>query len=180
MEKAYDKVWKDGLRLKLQKSSVTGCMYLTNGKALVQVDGTYSHKKTTRGVPQGGILSPTLFLVFRLRRRSIWFCGAQRNILQLQTIDCSRRWTSWKVGQNGGLSKSTLGRLLIPSSAFQQKNRRPTCIYQWSDSASPTYLGSLSTDGRHGINKPRIQKPEPRCDLPSWRSWQSQHGAQIL
>ena len=27
MEKAYDRVWKDGLRLKLQKSGVTGCMY---------------------------------------------------------------------------------------------------------------------------------------------------------
>ena len=27
MEKAYDRVWKDGLRLKHQKSRVTGCMY---------------------------------------------------------------------------------------------------------------------------------------------------------
>ena len=39
MEKAYDRVRKDGLRLKLQKSGVTGCMYqwisqyLTNRKA---------------------------------------------------------------------------------------------------------------------------------------------------
>ena len=71
MEKAYDRVWKDGLRLKLQKSGVTGCMYqwisqyLTNRKARVHVNGTYSRKKTLKeGVPQGGVLSPTLFLVF--------------------------------------------------------------------------------------------------------------------
>nr|KAG5704148.1 hypothetical protein BaRGS_009678 [Batillaria attramentaria] len=71
MEKAYDKVWKDGLRLKLQKSGVTGCMlqwisqYLNNRKARVHVNGAYSRKKTLKeGVPQGGVLSPTLFLVF--------------------------------------------------------------------------------------------------------------------
>ena len=70
VEKAYEKVWKDGLRLKLQKSGVTECMYqwisqyLTNRKARVHVNGTYSRKKTLRGVPQGSVLSPALFLVF--------------------------------------------------------------------------------------------------------------------
>ena len=71
MEKAYDRVWKDGLHLKLQKSGVTGCMYqwisqyLTNRKAGVHVNGTYSCKKTLKkGVHHRGVLSPTLFLVF--------------------------------------------------------------------------------------------------------------------
>ena len=71
MEKAFDKVWKDGLRLKLHKSGVTGRMYqwisqyLNNRKARVHVNGSYNRKKTLReGVPQGGVLSPTLFLVF--------------------------------------------------------------------------------------------------------------------
>ena len=72
MEKTDNKVWKDGLCLKLQKSHVTGCIhvpviskYLTNTKAWVHVNRTYSQKKTLReGVPQGGIFSPTLFLVF--------------------------------------------------------------------------------------------------------------------
>ena len=48
-----------------------GCMYqwisqyLINRKARVHLNGTYSHKKTLKeGVPQGGGLSPTLFLVF--------------------------------------------------------------------------------------------------------------------
>ena len=70
MEKAYDRVWKDGLRLKLQKSGVTGCMYqwisqyLINRKARVHLNGTYGKKTLKEGVPQGGVLSPTLFLVF--------------------------------------------------------------------------------------------------------------------
>ncbi|RUS91759.1 hypothetical protein EGW08_000467 [Elysia chlorotica] len=65
------RVWKDGLRLKLRKNGISGCMfkwisqYLSNRKARVHVNGTYSRKKTLReGVPQGGVLSPTLFLIF--------------------------------------------------------------------------------------------------------------------
>ena len=61
-------------------------------------------------------------------KQMIWSCCAQRNALQLQTIGCSRCWTFWKVGQNSGLSISTPGRPLILSSAFQQRNRRPTYI----------------------------------------------------
>ena len=70
MEKAYDKVWKDGLQLLTPESGVTGCMYqwisqyLTNRKARIHVNGTHSLKKTLKGVPQGGVFSPTLFLVF--------------------------------------------------------------------------------------------------------------------
>ena len=71
MEKAFDKVWNDGLRLKLKQNKVKGHMYqwisqyLNNRKARVHVDGAYSRKKTLRqGVPQGGVLSPTLFLIY--------------------------------------------------------------------------------------------------------------------
>ena len=56
---------------KHQKSGVTGCMYqwisqyLTNRKAWVHLNGTYSRKKTPKeGGLQEGVLSPTLFLVF--------------------------------------------------------------------------------------------------------------------
>ena len=58
----------------------------------------------------------------------IWSCGARRNTVQLWTIGCSGRLTSWKVGQNGGLSESIPGRPPIPSWAFLQRNRRPTCL----------------------------------------------------
>ena len=71
MEKAFDKVWKNGLRLKLQQSGVKGYMYrwisqyLTNRKARVHINGSYSRKKILKDrVPHGGVLSPTLFLIF--------------------------------------------------------------------------------------------------------------------
>ena len=71
MEKACDKVWKDSLRLKLRKNGISGCMYrwlsqcLENSKARVQLNGCCCRKKTLReGVPQGGVLSPTLFLIY--------------------------------------------------------------------------------------------------------------------
>ena len=70
LEKAFDKVWKDGLRLKLKQCGIQGNMYrwisgfLTNRKARVQVNGKLSKEKTLKeGVPQGGVLSPTLFLI---------------------------------------------------------------------------------------------------------------------
>ena len=71
LEKAFDKVWKDGLRLKLRKCGVAGRMfkwisqYLHNRKSRTQIKQHKSKKKVLKqGVPQGGVLSPTLFLVF--------------------------------------------------------------------------------------------------------------------
>ena len=52
LEKAFDKVWKDGLRLKLHKSGISGCMYewisqyLNNRTARAQVNGAHSRQKT--------------------------------------------------------------------------------------------------------------------------------------
>ena len=71
LEKAFDKVWKEGLKLKLSQCDVAGRMhkwlgqYMYNRKAKVQVKQDVSKRRTLRqGVPQGGVLSPTLFLVF--------------------------------------------------------------------------------------------------------------------
>ena len=71
MQKAFDKVWKQGLLLMLHRSGVRGRMhnwirqYLHNRRARVRLDGHKSKKKLLReGVPQGGVLSPTLFLIF--------------------------------------------------------------------------------------------------------------------
>ena len=90
---------------------------------------------------------------------TIWSCGAQRNTLQLQTIDCSSCWISWKVGQNGDLSNPTPGRSPTPSSAFQQRGRRPTCISKVRlcllRTTPPTWV-SLSTGGWHGEEKTKL------------------------
>ena len=71
LEKAFDKVWKDGLRLKLRKCGIDGRMFkwidqfLKKRKARVKVKQHKSRiKELKHGVPQGGVLSPTLFLVF--------------------------------------------------------------------------------------------------------------------
>ena len=71
LQKAFDKVWMEGLLAKLLRNGVDSNMfkwiksYLYNRKARVSLDRTYSKKFLLRhGVPQGGVLSPTLFLLF--------------------------------------------------------------------------------------------------------------------
>jgi hypothetical protein len=74
--------------------------YLQNRKARVKVQGQHSRKKMLRqGVPQGGVLSPTLFLVFindilagmpKKVKGAIyaddlaWYCGVQKKSLMWQ------------------------------------------------------------------------------------------------
>ena len=71
LSKAFDKVWNEGLLLKLLQAGVHGKMYkwlsdfLFNRTARVKLDGTISRQvKLREGVPQGGVVSPTLFLVY--------------------------------------------------------------------------------------------------------------------
>ena len=68
---AFDKVWKEGLLVKQPRIGVRCKMYmwiqhfLSSRTARVKPDGTLSKKVCLRkGVPQGGVLSPTLFLVY--------------------------------------------------------------------------------------------------------------------
>ena len=70
-KKAFDKVWTDGLLLKLRRCNISGNMfkwfksYTHNRRARVVIDDNKSKKILLRhGVPQGGVLSPTLFIVF--------------------------------------------------------------------------------------------------------------------
>lgn len=71
LQKAFDKVWKDGLLVKLLRCGISGNMYqwtkayLHNRRARVSVDGRCGQKVLLRqGVPQGGVLSPSLFILF--------------------------------------------------------------------------------------------------------------------
>ena len=71
LQKAFDKVWMEGLLVKLLRNGIASNMfnwiksYLYNGRARISVDRIYSKKILLRhGVPQGGVLSPTLFLLF--------------------------------------------------------------------------------------------------------------------
>ena len=71
LSKAFDKVWKEGLLLKLLTSGIAGRMFnwiksfLCHRTARVKLDGNLSYTvKIREGVPQGGVISPTLFVVF--------------------------------------------------------------------------------------------------------------------
>ena len=71
MTKAFDRVWREGLLLKLLRCKVGGRMFtwiksfLQERTARVILDGHASVSvKMRAGVPQGGVLSPTLFLVY--------------------------------------------------------------------------------------------------------------------
>ena len=68
---AFDKVWKEGLLLKLLRKEINGNMYnwiknfLFQRTARVKIDGFKSSLvKLREGVPQGGVISPTLFVIF--------------------------------------------------------------------------------------------------------------------
>jgi ribonuclease HI len=70
-KQAFDKVWKDGLIAKLRRSGIQDKMlkwvqsYLHNRRTRVALDGLQSKKVLLyQGVPQGGVISPTLFLVY--------------------------------------------------------------------------------------------------------------------
>ena len=71
LSKAFDKVWKEGLLLMLMHAGVHGKLYkwlsdfLFNRTAIVKVDGMISRQvKLKEGVPQGGVVSLTLFQVY--------------------------------------------------------------------------------------------------------------------
>ena len=71
LTKPFDKVWQEGLLLKVLQSWVSGKMYkwirciLQDRSARVKLDGYMSESiKMRKGVPQGGVISPTLFLLY--------------------------------------------------------------------------------------------------------------------
>lgn len=69
--KAYDKVWKDGLISKMYDMGIGSKIirwvqtWLSNREAWVDYDGVEGkRKKFKQGLPQGSVLSPTLFLIY--------------------------------------------------------------------------------------------------------------------
>ena len=71
LQKAFDKVWMEGLLVKLLRNGIASnifnwiksCLY--NRRVRVSTDRIHSKKMLLRhGVPQGGVLSPTSFLLF--------------------------------------------------------------------------------------------------------------------
>jgi len=93
IEKAYDKVSKDALPLKLLEFGINGnmfsfiCSFLSNRSFQVRVGSSLSHIKfPANGLPQGSVLSPVLFsiLIRSSRQHSITNCTICRRLLVLR------------------------------------------------------------------------------------------------
>ena len=164
LEKAFDKVWKEGLKLKLQKCGIRGrmykwiCQYLTSRKATVQNRRHHSRKKTLReGVPQGGVLSPTLFIIFMndiMKDLPKWIHGAiyaddlviwcseeyltTANVRIQEALTKIEEWTrKWLVTLNAKKTTYTI---------FSLSTRPQTAVLKVGGHAvpqdnTPTYLG---------------------------------------
>ena len=71
LSEALNRMWKKGLQWKLLRAGVSGQMYkwissfLYHRMARVKLDGSPSREiRLSEGVPQGSVLSPTLFLLY--------------------------------------------------------------------------------------------------------------------
>ncbi|XP_063419173.1 uncharacterized protein LOC134701992 [Mytilus trossulus] len=71
LEKAYDSIWREGLMIKLHKLGIKGKTwlwinsFLTNRTARCMLNNFFGEQFDTKiGLPQGSVLSPTLFNIF--------------------------------------------------------------------------------------------------------------------
>ena len=96
VSKAFDKVWHSGLKYKLSITEIPELIikilasYITNRTAQLKIGNHIGPKfELLSGVPQGGILSPTLYIFYvkdipTPRRQYTWYsicrwCYADRN-----------------------------------------------------------------------------------------------------
>ena len=135
-EKAFDKVWRDGLLWKMIKLNIPEKLvkyvrhFLSGRKTRVEFNGTRSKAfRLDQGLPQGSCISPLLFLIFindidvDLHPDTIaslfaddtatWMVdgkikGSNRTLMQ-EEIDKILAWASkWKMSVNKGKTKSMI------------------------------------------------------------------------
>ena len=164
LTKAFDKVWKEGLLLKLLKKDIGGKMfkwlesYLFQRSARVKIDGHTSHLvKIKEGVPQGGVISPTLFIIFiddiidKLSRHiskalhaddlAVWTSSESTSTaryLMQEALDNISKWsTDWLVEINKTKTEATCFSLSTSKEKWTLKLEGVDIPKQ----DTPTYLG---------------------------------------
>ena len=183
LQKAFDKVWTDGLLVKAQRCGVGGRMYkwitsfLHNRKARVTVDGKLSRKFLLQhGVPQGGVISPTLFLIFiddLIKKLPngikaalyaddlVMWCAEEyattATYRMQEAVNVLAAWAKrWNVSINKDKSSTTLFTL-----TKQQPGKIKLGDYPLKEDDEPTYLG-VTFDKRQTW-KPHLQEAETRA-----------------
>ena len=159
----------DGLKLQLRQSGASGNIYtwsnqyLHNRQARVQLQREKSKKKLIRqGVPQGGVLSPTFFLVFiddiveiyqdeseEQSMQTTWCFGALKSIPPSLRYAPRQHLTRSKPGRKNDSSLSTRPKRTTPSSVCQEAGCEADCL-------RTPYLPTLelpSTADSHGENR---------------------------
>ena len=184
LTKAFDKVWKQGLLLKLLTAGVNGNMFkwiksfLSHRTGRVKLNGTLSHKVTLlEGVPQGGVISPTLFIVYinditkglsthtsralHADDFAMWTSAKSTDTAKVRmqdALDNTSKWADdWCVTINSLKTVATCFSLSNKSEKIQMKikNRKVPM------DDTPTYLG-IKLDKRLTWN-PQIHEMEKRA-----------------
>ncbi|KAK7108155.1 hypothetical protein V1264_015944 [Littorina saxatilis] len=180
---AFDKVWREGLLLKIHQAGITGRMFgwiksfLHERSAKVLLDGHESVSvKMREGVPQGGVISPTLFLVYindittsipRLVSNTlhaddlaVWHASEHTTTAAYrlqQSVDSIKKWTDdWGLEINRVKTVSTVFSLSTSKEKVQLK-LGDTVLPQVD---TPTFLG-VKLDRRLSW-KPHIEDMESR------------------
>ena len=106
LQQAYDRVWRKGLLLKMQKMGIKGNMYswiksfLTDRLIQTQINDTMSSKAVLEeGLPQGSSLSCTLFLVF---------LNDVSDVLKTETALFADDLVLWHTGNSTTISRRRL------------------------------------------------------------------------
>ena len=128
ISKAFDKVWHDGVKYKLLQLNIpevigrTLCSFLDNRYVRIKINNVIGDQIPLKsGVPQGSIISPTLFIFYTAdlpnpeqgayditfaddNTQIITYPGQSRNILALKTIREIKRINNyekkWKINTN--------------------------------------------------------------------------------
>ena len=164
LSKAFDKVWKRGLLLKLLQCNVGDNMFkwirsfLCHRSARVKLNANLSHSVTIReGVPQGGVISPTLFVVFinditkgltkyisrALHADDLALWSSEKSTGTAKTrmqdaLDNTSKWAQdWCVQINAMKTTATLFSLTNKSEKFNLSVNN----IQIPQEQNPTYLG---------------------------------------